>query len=231
MKARELIRRLSRPTGDAARDIANLRGDLVTILQNLDSFEPLAAGAGDVLVGTMQLNTAAVKGFLYVPRAQGTPTGAPTNYSAGSPVVFDEKADGLLAYDFARAAWVRVPGSIVAAVGGLTAAQAGLISHTAVSAGMYRVSARVLVTTSTTHNFNVKVDYTDEAGTARTLFLTFYQLSGTAGVSIANAAGAVPYHGASHSIFVKAGTTITVYTAGTFTTVTYDVVAALERLS
>lgn len=92
------------------------------------------------------------------------------------------------------------------------------------------VSANVLVTTSTLHNFTVTCAYTDEGNTARTLTLPFSALAGTIGTAIANAGGAVPYEGVSLQIRVKANTAIVIATTGTFTTVTYNVEGCITRI-
>ena len=89
----------------------------------------------------------------------------------------------------------------------------------------------VPVTTSTTHNFTVTVAYTDEGNTARTLTLTFSQLSGTLLTAITNVTGAGPYEGVLVQIRCKAATAITVATTGTFTTVTYNVEGSIAQVS
>lgn len=113
-----------------------------------------------------------------------------------------------------------------------TAAKASVATFTVGAAdGTFRVSSNVLVTTSTVHSFTVTCAYTDEGNTARTITLTFSQLGGTLGTSIANAAGAVPYEGVPLHIRAKASTAITIATTGTFTTVTYNVEGLIEQLS
>ena len=72
------------------------------------------------------------------------------------------------------------------------------------------------------------VAYTDETNTARTLTLNFSSLTGTLGIAIA-AAG--PFEGIPAVIRCKASTTITVATAGTFTSLTYNAEAMLEQLA
>lgn len=97
--------------------------------------------------------------------------------------------------------------------------------------GTFEISANVLVTTSTTHNFTVTVAYTDENNVARTLTLPFIQLAGTILTAITNVTGAGPYEGIVTTIRSKAATAITVATAGTFTTVTYNVEGYIKQLS
>jgi hypothetical protein len=56
-------------------------------------------------------------------------------------------------------------------------------------------------------------------------------LAGTILTAIANAAGAVPYEGVPLHIRAKSGTTITIATTGTFTTVTYNVEGLISLVS
>lgn len=95
----------------------------------------------------------------------------------------------------------------------------------------FTVSANVLVTTSTVHNFTVTVSYTDEGNTARTLTLPFSILAGTLATAITNAGGTVPYEGVPLHIRCKASTAITFATVGTFTTVTYNAEASLTQIA
>lgn len=96
--------------------------------------------------------------------------------------------------------------------------------------GTFLVGANVLVTTSTTHSFSVTVDYTDEGNTARTLTLNFTTLAGAFETLITNVSGAVPHEGSPSIIRCKSGTNIVFKTAGTFTTVTYNVDCSAVRL-
>lgn len=108
---------------------------------------------------------------------------------------------------------------------GATAAVASVVAYTVPAAdGSFEVSANVLVTVATTHAFTVTVTYTDEGNTSRTLTLSFTLVAGGSLVtSVANANGTVPYMGVPQKIRAKGGTTITIATTGTFTTVTYNV--------
>lgn len=116
---------------------------------------------------------------------------------------------------------------------GQTAANTGVATYTVGSAdASFLVWANVLVTTSTTHSFTVTCAYTDEGNTARTITLSFSLVAGGAmTTTIANAAGAVPYHGIPLAIRCKASTTITIATTGTFTTVTYNAEGYIARVS
>lgn len=113
---------------------------------------------------------------------------------------------------------------------GQTAAQSNVFTYTNGTAdASFIVSANVNVTTSTTHDFTVTVSYTDETTTARVLTLNFSLLDGTITADVDDANGAVPYSGFSVRIRAKAGTSITVATSGTFTTVVYNVEASLTN--
>lgn len=114
---------------------------------------------------------------------------------------------------------------------GKTAAQASVVTFTPPSDGSFIVSANVLVTTATLHNFTVTCAYTDEGNTARTMTLPFSVLAGTFVTAITNASGTVPYEGIPAHIRVKGGTAITVATVGTFTTVTYNVEGSITQIA
>lgn len=115
---------------------------------------------------------------------------------------------------------------------GAVAAVASVATYTVGAAdGTFMVSANVLVTTSTLHNFTVTVAYTDEGNTSRVLTLQFSNLAGTLLTAIVNTAGAVPYEGVPLHIRCKASTAITIATAagGTYTTVAYNVEGLIEQ--
>ncbi len=92
------------------------------------------------------------------------------------------------------------------------------------------VSANVLVTTATTHNFTVTCAYTDEGNTARTATFNFQTVAGVIGTAITNVGGAVPYASLPVHIRAKAATAITIATTGTFTTVTYNVEGVIQKV-
>jgi hypothetical protein len=114
-----------------------------------------------------------------------------------------------------------------------TAAVSSVLAYTVGGAdGSFEISANVNVTTSTTHNFTVTCTYTDETNTSRTLTLGFVQLAGaTLLTAITNGTGAGPYESLRYHLRCKAGTSITVATTGTFTTVTYNVEAVLAQVA
>lgn len=105
---------------------------------------------------------------------------------------------------------------------GLSAAQALATLTVPASDTSYAVSANVLVTTATLHNFTITCTYTDEGNTSRTVTLPFQLLAGTAVTAITNAQGTVPYEGSPIHIRAKGGTTIIIASTGTFTTVVYN---------
>lgn len=112
------------------------------------------------------------------------------------------------------------------------AAVASVATYTMGAAdGSVDVSANVNVTTSTTHNFAVQVAYTDETNTARTLVMTLSTEAGVLVTAITNVTGAGIYVGFASRLRVKASTAITVKTAGTFTTVTYNVEADIQQVA
>ncbi len=126
-------------------------------------------------------------------------------------------------------------GGIVQGTGRSTAQTAAVASVATFTVGgsdaSFLISANVLVTSSTTHNFTVTVAYTDEGNTARTLTLPFAQLAGTIITAITNVTGVGPYEGVPLHIRAKAAAAITIATTGTFTLVTYNVEGYIQQLS
>lgn len=113
---------------------------------------------------------------------------------------------------------------------GQTAAVASVSTYTVGgSDASFEVSANILITASSSFSFTVTCAYTDEGNTARTLTLTFFLVSGTFIVIATNTQGAVPYHGIPVHIRCKAGTSITIATTGTFTSVTYNVEGIIKQ--
>lgn len=155
----------------------------------------------------------------------------PTGVETSSPVEGDiEYVSPKLSHRGA-AATKTVPLNLSGRSNAQTAAVASVAALTVGDAdASYLVAANVRVATSTTHNFTVTVAYTDEGNTARTLTLTFSQLAGTLLSAITNITGAGPYSGLPLLIRAKAGTTITIATTGTFTTVTYNVEGMITQV-
>lgn len=113
-----------------------------------------------------------------------------------------------------------------------TAAATSVATYTVGAAdGSFEVSANVLVTASTTHSFTVTCVYTDEGNTSRTLTLSFSQLTGTILTAITNVQGAGAYEGVPLHIRCKSGTSITISSTGTFTSVTYNVEGIIKQMS
>lgn len=114
-----------------------------------------------------------------------------------------------------------------------TAAQASVATYTVGSTdGSFEISSNVNVTTATAHSFTVTCVYTDETNTSRTLTLGFTQLAGATFLSsITNITGAGPYESPSYHIRAKTGTSITIATVGTFTTVTYNVEGTIKQIA
>ncbi len=114
-----------------------------------------------------------------------------------------------------------------------TAAVASVSTFTVgASDGSFEVSANVLVTTATAHNFTVTCAYTDETNTARTLTFGFTQLTGSTFITaITNLTGTGPYESPVFHLRCKASTAITIATTGTFTTVTYNVEGIIKQIA
>ncbi len=91
------------------------------------------------------------------------------------------------------------------------------------SDGSFDVSANINVTTATAHSFTVTCAYTNENNVAQTYTFGFNQLSGAVFITaITNVTGVNSYESGVVHLRAKAGTTITIATTGTFTTVTYN---------
>lgn len=114
-----------------------------------------------------------------------------------------------------------------------SAAVATVATYTVGAAdGSFIITSNVNVTTSTAHSFTVTCAYTDETNTSRTLTLSYIQIGGgTPIATITNVTGAGPYEGVPNHIRCKASTAITIATTGTFTTVTYNVEAAIIQIT
>lgn len=109
-----------------------------------------------------------------------------------------------------------------------TAAVASVAAYTVgASDGSFIVSANANVTTFVAGTFNITVAYTDETNTAQTLKLNFSSVTGTLGIALA---GAGPFEGIPVHIRCKASTAITIATAGTFTSLTYNVEGAIQQI-
>lgn len=118
---------------------------------------------------------------------------------------------------------------------GKTSADSNAINYTPpATAGTYRLNAWFRATTATTFTITVGVTFTDEHGTAQSFNLSFLPAAGTAIVnSLTNSAASTTFQQAIPLTFSidSSATAITLSTAGTFTTVTYDWGATLEQLA
>lgn len=113
------------------------------------------------------------------------------------------------------------------------AAVASVAAYTVGAAdASFEVSANVNVTTATAHSFSVTATYTDETNASRTITMPFIQVGGVTLVgTITNVTGSGPYEGVPVHIRAKASTAITIATAGTFTTVTYNVEGNIRKVA
>ncbi len=117
---------------------------------------------------------------------------------------------------------------------GNTAAVTNAINYTPpATAGRYRLSWVVTCTAATTDSFTVVATWKDASGNARTQNLGGFDPAGTALVAgaITNTIGTGAYYGDAMVAIDNSATAITLSTAGTFTTVTYNLSATLEQLA
>lgn len=117
--------------------------------------------------------------------------------------------------------------------------QEGLVSVAAAAVVMdvgpedasFEVCGNVGVTVSgAAYNFNIFCTYTDEQNVARTLLITLQLVNGSVLTNVQNGASTVPYHFNRVGLRAKAGTKISVVPNGTFTNVTYNFEARIERV-
>lgn len=111
-----------------------------------------------------------------------------------------------------------------------TAAVASIAAYTVGAAdASFMVSGNALVTSVGTYSFGLEIDYTDESNTARTYVMPF---TGQSGNTVPNMTGGTSAYAAALPTHIrcKAGTTITVKTVGTFTTVTYNVEVNISQV-
>jgi hypothetical protein len=113
---------------------------------------------------------------------------------------------------------------------GLVAANTNFINFTPpAAAGVYEIKWAVDTTTATTDTFTVVVTYKNATGTARTQNSGGFDKAGTSLVAgaITSTIGAGNYYGSMMFSIDNSATPITLSTAGTFTTVTYNLDARL----
>ncbi len=116
-------------------------------------------------------------------------------------------------------------------------AQAAAVTNTinytpAAAAGIYEVVWTVDTTTATTDSFTVVITWKNATGTARSQNSGGFDINGTGLVAgaITNTIGAGAYYGSMVIQIDNSATAITLSTAGTFTTVTYNLAASLRIL-
>jgi len=132
--------------------------------------------------------------------------------------------------------WASGSKGVGAFTGRLTAQTAAIASLASVTVGgadtSYEVSANILATVATTFSFDVLVAWTDESNVARSvklnMMLLTHVLSNSAALANTNGPS---FNGIPMHIRAKAGTTVTVSTAGTFTTVTYNAEATIKQIA
>lgn len=195
-------------------------GDKMTILSN-----------GNVGIGVTTPGA-----VLHLKAGTATASTAPLKFTSGTNLTTAEA--GATEYDgtnlfFTPTGTIRktIPTIVMGRQTAQTAAVASIVTQTVGAADTsYTISANVLVTTATVHSFTVICAYTDEGNTARTLTLQLSTIAGAFVTAITNAQGTVPYEGVPLHIRAIAGSTITLATTGTFTTVTYNVEGAITQL-
>lgn len=152
-------------------------------------------------------------------------------------------ADGVVDYDStAKKTHIRTDGVDSNAVGavanyaqtGKTAAVTNAINYTPPAvAGRYLLSWTVTVTANTTDSFTAVGTWKNATGGAVSQNLGGFDKNGTSLVAgaITNTIGTGVYYGYAVLDIDNSGTAITLSTAGTFTSVTYNLAATLERIS
>lgn len=205
---------------------ATTTGVVANVVADLGALFARASGAGDQLYVT--------------PRAAGNGTQINSRNSADNayaPLLIGS-ANIQLVSQVTKYNNVTTAGLGVAAIYGQgrvvakTNVTSGTIAtYTPTADGSFLIAANVLVTATTAASFTVTCTYTDEGNTARTLTLTFSQVTGVFLTTITNVTGVGAYEGVPLYIRVKANTAITIQTAGggTYTGVTYNADALITQ--
>lgn len=199
------------------------------------------AGANTGTGGVLSFDAGRAGTALSGANAVGTVGGITFGFTSASSIGFGNTTDNTIINfitKFTKYGNVATTGWGVPAIYGTgrsiaqTAAVASVAAYTVGAAdGSFWVSANILVTTSTVHSFTATVAYTDEGNTARTVTMQFSTLAGAFVTAMTNAQGTVPYEGVPLHIRCKAATAITIATAGTFTTVTYNVEGTISQIA
>lgn len=176
----------------------------------------------------LQLSHNGTNGVIDTAATSGLLSLAPTNATSVSLGKLVSSYNGIATSGWGLATVQAAPVPLT----GQVAAVASVATYTVgVADGSFEVSANVNVTAATTAAFGVVVTYTDETNTPRSLTLPVAQLAGTFIASITNVTGTGPYEGAVLTIRAKAATAITITTAGTFTSVTYNVSGTIKQVA
>lgn len=241
----------------AGTDGIQFTGNALQILNNGGSIQfGATAGNADLAIFRDAANTLALKNGTNPQQFNiyGTTTGSKQlqlSHNGTNAVIDTSATSGLLSLAPTNATSVAI-GKLVSSYNGVTtsgwgmaavqsaaapltgqvAAVASVTAYTVGAAdGTFEVSANVNVTAATTAAFGVVITYTDETNTPRSLTLPMAQLAGTFIASITNVTGTGPYEGAIVTMRAKAATTITVTTAGTFTSVVYNVSGTIKQVA
>ncbi len=153
-----------------------------------------------------------------------TSNGEVHGYTLVSDVSMYINGQGILGYKGVNVVGMGIPAIYASGrqEGVSAAAASSIATFTPASDGTFLVSGNVLVTTAGTIAATMTCTYTDEGNTSRTATLPFTLIAGAPLTAIAFANGNVPYEGLPLRIRAKAGTAITIQTAGTFTGSVYN---------
>lgn len=227
----------------ADADAADLATDVFVALSSISNGAYGNVYKGGTSAATLNTNFGTVGDAVYLSATAGAFTGtAPTDPAARVQVVgytmVKSASVGQIKWDIKPVSKLSSNDFNGFASGRVTAqaATSGTIATlTPAADGSFDVCANVLVTTATTHAFNVLCTYTDEGNTARSAILPFRLVGSTTALvsSVANGNGTVPYMGLSLRIRVKSGTAITILTdgAGTYTTVVYNAEGTITQVT
>jgi len=110
---------------------------------------------------------------------------------------------------------------------GQTAAVPAITTYTPLVDTTLNSMVSILITTTAAENFTIFVSYTDTGGTARVATLPLRLLTGVNVLIVNFANGAIPYAGVTQQFRAKAGTLVTVGTAGAIGGAVYDCSAVI----
>lgn len=116
---------------------------------------------------------------------------------------------------------------------GTSAAVASVTAYTVgASDSSFDIAANVNITAATTASFTVTCTYTDESNTSRTVTFSFVQNGVAVPIqTITNVTGVGAYCAMVMRIRCKSGTTITIASTGTFTSVTYSIEGSVVQVA